>query len=231
VIDLPQFKVLTFDCYGTLIDWEAGILAALRPVFSAYNVCTTDDQVLELYGQIESEIEAQGYQPYRTVLQKVVGVFSAQLDFRASLDDLNALVNSIRQWPPFPDTVDALKRLKKRYRLGIISNIDSDLLKGSLQQLKVDFDFITTAEDARAYKPSPAPFQMSLSRIGVPQSRILHVAQSLYHDHVPARALGFSTVWINRRQAVEGGGATPPAEAIPDLEFPDLQSFADAAGV
>jgi 2-haloacid dehalogenase len=231
VLDFNRYQVLTFDCYGTLIDWETGILNALRPVFSAHGVCTTDDQILELYGRIEAEIEAQPYQLYRTVLQRVVVQLGVQFDFRVTAQELDCLPESIAKWPPFEDTVEALRRLKSKYKLGIISNIDTDLLDASLKLLKVPFDFVTTAQEVGAYKPSPVPFERSLQKIGAPKERILHVAQSLYHDHVTAKRLGFDTVWINRHHAVPGTGATPEATASPDVECPDLVSMADAAGV
>ncbi len=231
MLDFKRYQVLTFDCYGTLIDWETGILDALRPVMSAHGVCTTDDQILELYGQIEARIESQPFQPYRTVLQRVVMQFGIQFDFRVNAHDLDCLSESIALWSPFADTVDALGRLKTRYKLGIISNIDTDLLNASLAHLKIPFDYLTTAQEVGAYKPSPIPFERSLQKMDIPKESVLHVAQSLYHDHAPARQMGFDTVWINRRHATPGTGATPAAVASPNAEYPDLVSLADAAGV
>jgi 2-haloacid dehalogenase len=132
-------------------------------------------------------------------------------------------------WPAFADSTDALRRLAGGYRLGVITNCDDDLFAGSALQLEVPFEWVFTAEQAQDYKPSVAPFVMALTAIDVPKERVLHVAQSLYHDHVPAKELGLSTVWVNRRHDRPGSGATPPAAATPDVEVPDLTTLADLA--
>jgi 2-haloacid dehalogenase len=236
MIDFERFEVLTFDCYGTLINWEKGILDALRPILVDHGVITSDGQILQLYAEAEAELEGRAYQPYRTILRHVVGRFGDLLGFTPSLPELNVLADSIETWPPFDDTVPSLRALKKRYRLAIISNIDDDLFAGSNRLLQIEFDHIITAAQVKAYKPSKDVFHYAIDRIGVGQKKILHVAQSLYHDHVPAKALGFTTVWINRRHDTEGSdttgtGATPEAEATPDLTVPDLVSLVIAAGL
>jgi 2-haloacid dehalogenase len=136
---------------------------------------------------------------------------------------------SVGDWPAFPDSADALTRLKQRYRLGVITNCDDDLFARSNRRLGVTFDWVITAQQVGSYKPNPRNFEVAFQRMGVPRDRILHVAQSLFHDHVPAKRLGLTTAWINRRHDRSGSGATPPAEAKPDLETPDMATFAELA--
>jgi 2-haloacid dehalogenase len=229
VLDLGQFEVLTFDCYGTLIDWEAGILAAVRPVLAAHGVELEDEEVLERYAQHEAALEAGPYQSYRGVLAGSLGGMANELAIEISAEELAAFEESVRAWPPFPDSTTALQRLAGRYRLGVITNCDEDLFATSAARLGVAFEWVVTAEQAQEYKPNIRPFAMALSLIDVPKERVLHVAQSLYHDHVPAKELGMTTAWVNRRHDRPGFGATPPAEATPDLEVPDLATLADLA--
>jgi len=135
----------------------------------------------------------------------------------------------VPDWPAFPDSADALARLKTRFRLGVITNCDDDLFAGSNARLGVAFDWVVTAQSVGRYKPDPRNFTVAFERLGLPPRRVLHVAQSLFHDHVPAKRLGLSTVWIDRRHDRAGFGATPPADATPDATFPDMASFAEAA--
>jgi 2-haloacid dehalogenase len=225
MIDFNKYEVLSFDCYGTLIDWEIGILAALRPVFAAHNINLTDEQILNLYAEIELRAEEGKFAKYREVLRKVVGELGSRLGFVPSPPELDCLVDSLKNWRPFPDTVEALRALKKTFKLAIISNIDGDLFALSAKQLEVEFDWVITAEQAKSYKPSLHNFKFAVERIGVSPEKILHIAQSIYHDIIPAKILGLSTVWVNRREGKEGFGATPPARARPDLEVPDLKTL------
>ncbi|RMF85781.1 MAG: haloacid dehalogenase type II [Nitrospinota bacterium] len=225
MLDFTRYTVLSFDCYGTLIDWETGILEALRPVLSAHHLAVDAEQLLRLYAELESRAESGEYRRYREVLQQVMEGLGERLGFTPSLEERNCLVQSLPHWQPFPDTVEALKAFKNRFRLAIISNIDDDLFAQSARHLQVPFDWVITAEQVRSYKPSLQNFRFALDRIGVPSDQILHVAQSRYHDIVPAQTLGLSTVWVNRRQGKEGEGATPPAQGTPDLEVPDLRSL------
>jgi len=213
-LNFDQFKVLTFDCYGTLIDWETGILNVLRPVLAERGVA-----------------EAGQYKPYRAVLSEVMVNIAQQFGFFLKPHEFTTLADSLADWPPFDDTVEALKALKSRFQLGIISNVDDDLFESSNKQLKIEFDHIVTAGQVGAYKPSLKMFEAALEKIGQPKENVLHVAQSLFHDHVPAQQLGLSTVWINRRHNRPGSGATPTAEVTPDAEFPDLASLVKAAGL
>ncbi len=229
MLDLDQFEVLTFDCYGTLIDWEAGILAAIRPTLDRHGVALTDDEVLERYARHEAALEGGTYQSYRAVLAGSFGALAQELGVEVTAEELSSFGESVSDWPAFADTADALQRLTPRYRLGVITNCDDDLFAASAQRLGVEFEWVITAEQAREYKPRPAPFLLALKTIEVRPERILHVAQSLYHDHVPAKNLGLATAWVNRRHDRPGFGATPSATATPDLEVPDLSTLADLA--
>ncbi len=226
--DFGRFDALTFDCYGTLIDWETGLLAAIRQALpEAAEVA--DDVLLETYARHEAAAEAGSYIPYRAVLAS--GLRGLGQDLGLAVTDETAAVfgDSVGDWPAFPDSAAALARLKERYRLGVITNCDDDLFALSNRRLGVVFDWVVTAQQAGSYKPDPASFGLAFQRIEVPRERILHVAQSLYHDHVPAKALGMTTVWIDRRHGRAGAGATPLATAAPDLTFADMASFAEAA--
>lgn len=226
-VDLDAFDVLTFDCYGTLIDWETGLLAALRDALpGAADV--GDDRLLELYAGHEAEAERPPYRSYREVLATGLRGVASDLGLDAGDDTLARFSESVRDWPAFPDSADALRRLHERYRLGVITNCDTDLFAASSERLGVTFDWVVTAEMARSYKPAPAGFELAFETIGVPRGRILHVAQSLFHDHVTAKELGLTTVWIDRRHGRHGSGATPPAAAAPDATYPSMESFADA---
>ena len=230
-VDLNAFDVLTFDCYGTLIDWEAGLLAALRPVLEAHGVSAGDDELLEGYARHEAELEAGEYMRYRELLGRALQGLGRDLGFEPTGAEVEAIGASVGDWPAFPDSAEALARLHGRYKLAPITNCDDDLFALSAQRLGVDFDWVITAEQARSYKPSARNFELAFATIDAPRERILHVAQSLFHDHVTAKALGMTTVWIDRRHGRAGSGATPPVAAEPDLTLPDLRSLADLAGV
>jgi 2-haloacid dehalogenase len=231
MLKFDDFEVLTFDCYGTLIDWESGIWEALHPVLANHSIAIARDRALELYAELEAEAERGEYHPYKTVLRMVLEGFGAKLGFAPAPIELQHFSLSVKDWPPFPDSARALQALKKKYQLAIISNIDDDLFAYSAQHLHMQFDWIITAQQSRSYKPSLNNFRLALERIGLPRNKILHVAQSLFHDIVPAKTMGLSTVWINRRGDKGGFGATPPAQAQPDLEVPDLQTLADKLGL
>ena len=228
MLDFHRFRVLTFDCYGTLIDWESGILAALRPLMAVHGKSLADDKLLELYGELEAAAEAGEYQSYRKILEAVARGFGRRLGFEASEQEARSLPESLKNWQPFPDTVAALRELRSRYKLAIVSNTDDDLFAHTARLLEVPFDWVITAQQAGSYKPSHRNFRLALERIALPPDEVLHCAQSIYHDIVPARALGLTTVWVNRRGA-KGGGATKAAQGQPDLEVPDLKTLAEMA--
>ncbi|HKM85145.1 MAG TPA: haloacid dehalogenase type II [Terriglobales bacterium] len=227
-MDFSCFTTISFDCYGTLIDWESGILPVLRTVLGNHGQTLPDAALLELYGEFEAEAESGPYQRYRDVLQAVVRAFANRLHFEASSAEIRSLGESVRAWLPFPDTVRAMRELQKRYKLAVISNIDDDLFAETRKHLGVEFDGVITAEQARSYKPSINNFQIALRTLALSPDRLLHAAQSIYHDVVPAQSLGISTVWVNRKSARPGIGAVRASAGRPDLEVPDLASLATA---
>jgi 2-haloacid dehalogenase len=225
MINFQQFEVLSFDCYGTLINWENGILSALKQILSNHNIHLSDNEILELFAQQESRQESGDYLKYRDILKNVVHDFGKTFNFTPTELEANALAESIQTWEPFPDTVEALKALKTRYKLTIISNIDDELFAYSAKKLEVEFDWLITAEQVKSYKPSLYNFEIAIQRMGIAPDKLLHVAQSIYHDIVPAKTMGITAVWVNRRKGQEGFGATVPASSNPDLEVPDLKSL------
>jgi 2-haloacid dehalogenase len=229
MLDFDRFKCLSFDCYGTLIDWETGILETLHPLLERHGADVPDAPLLELYGELEAAEQRRSYRTYREILSGVVVGLGDKLSFRPTLEDLHSLPNSLPGWQPFPDTVDALKRLHTKYKLAIISNIDDDLFAESAKSLQIAFDVVVTAQQARSYKPSNNNFVLALERIGLPREQVLHCGQSLYHDTAPTKALGLANVWVNRPSRRPGAGATKPSAARPDLEVPDMKTLANLA--
>jgi len=228
-LDFSRYKILTFDCYGTLIDWESGIFSVLRPILRAHGKSISDAQLLETYGELEAQAEQGEFKPYRDVLQLVVSGFGKQLGFEPTEEEKRSLPESLQDWLPFPDTVKALERLKSKYKLAIISNVDDDLFAATARRLKVNFDYVITAQQAHCYKPGLDIFKLALKTIAIPPEQILHCAQSVYHDVVPARPLGMSTVWVNRPSPRAGVGAVRPASENPDLQVPNLETLANLA--
>ncbi|MGA7751598.1 MAG: haloacid dehalogenase type II [Candidatus Sulfotelmatobacter sp.] len=229
MIDFTRFEILTFDCYGTLIDWEAGILSVLHQILSNHGKEIDDATLLQLYGDFEQRAEEAPFQPYREVLASVVRQFGKELGFTPTPEEVRSLPDSLSKWRPWPDTIASLRQLKARFRLAILSNVDDDLFAATLPQLAVDFDEIITAQQAQAYKPSRKLFELALRRLNVPAKRILHVGQSIYRDVVPAQALGLATVWVDRQSARAGIGAVKSAEGNPDLTVSNLKQLAAAA--
>jgi 2-haloacid dehalogenase len=228
-LDFDDFDVLTFDCYGTLIDWETGILAGLRPILTAHGVEADDESVLQAFARHESEVEAGPYRRYREVLGEVLAAMLDHFGETVSAEEVEAFGGSVADWPAFPDSASALARLHERFKLGVITNCDDDLFAASQARLGTTFDWVVTAQQAKRYKPNPRGFELMFERVGLPPARILHVAQSLFHDHVTAKRLGLSTVWVDRRAGRPGGGATPPADATPNLTVPDMATLASLA--
>ena len=231
---LNQFEALSFDCYGTLIDWETGLLAALEPLLARARPRPGKDRTLEAYAGAESAAEERyPAEPYPQILSRVWLDLSSQWDVADDPAERHAFAGSVGNWPAFPDTAEALQRLKRRYRLFILSNVDRASFARTNRRLGVEFDRVITAQDLGSYKPDPRNFEALISeveRMGIGRDRLLHVAQSLYHDHVPAKAMGLSTAWIDRRAGMAGGGATrqPQADVVPDFTFPSLGALAAA---
>jgi 2-haloacid dehalogenase len=227
MLDFSRITHLTFDCYGTLIDWETGILNEMVPMLARYTVTASEETILQLYTEYEAEEERRPYRPYREILTTVSARMAEHFAVEPTGSDRTALADSVGKWPAFPDTVDALQRLKAHFKLVILSNIDDDLFAQTARHLYVEFDDVITAQQVRSYKPGKAHFEIALERLGAPRESVLHVAQSLYHDHVPAKEMGFSTVWIDRPSRLPHTGLSLPAAVQPDLTFTDLVSLAD----
>jgi 2-haloacid dehalogenase len=235
-VNLDDFEALSFDCYGTLIDWEAGIAAVLRSWAARRGLDLDDDALLTAYSNHEAQIEAEHPgELYPQILARSIRSLGAELGREVTDEDAEALAQSVPHWPAFDDSHEALTRLAKQYKLIILSNVDRESFAASNRRLGTEFTSIVTAQDVGSYKPSQRNFDALLAeaaRLGVGEGKLLHVAQSLFHDHVPAKRAGLPTVWINRRHDRPGWGATPaPAAAVtPDWEFPSMAAFATATG-
>ena len=238
-LDYNVFEVLSFDCYGTLIDWETGIWDAFQPLLKANNNTVLDRQtVLRSFAELENAQQATApHMLYSDVLGHVHDHFAGANDLVTDAVLNREFGHSVGRWPAFPDSSEALRRLKDRYRLVILSNVHEAGFAASNRHLEVEFDAIYTAERIGSYKPDSANFDYLFSALdedfGIDSSCILHVAQSLYHDHQPAKVAGLNSVWIDRQNLSSGGGwgATAALEDWPEVEavFPDLTSFANAA--
>jgi 2-haloacid dehalogenase len=228
MFDFSCFEWLSFDCYGTLIDWETGLLGYLRPLLQSKGGGISDSRILALYSEFEPQQQAGHYRSYREVLARVVRDFAHELHLEVSANEASGLAESIRNWQPFADTVAGLHRLHSRYQLAVLSNIDDDLFAYTAPKLEVRFDAVVTAQQVHSYKPSLNNFEALLRRYAIPRERLLHVAESLYHDVAPAHSLGIRTVWVNRRQGKEAA-ASKLAAVKPDLEVPDIGQLAELA--
>jgi 2-haloalkanoic acid dehalogenase type II len=200
-----EYEVVTFDCYGTLIDWETGIRAAFKQSLTDLGLGPLEEaRVFDLYEQEERRIEAlQPYRSYRTVLSEAASAAARRFGKNVPEKLSGLLAEQLPTWAPFPDTNPALEKLARKYRLGILSNVDNDLLEGTLQHFTVPFDLVVTAERVRSYKPGMKHFEEARRIIGADTSW-LHVAASLYHDIEPASRLGIKTVWVNRKNEARG---------------------------
>lgn len=228
-LDLTQFNALTFDCYGTLIDWETGIVNAMRPILDSHGVQASDAEILAIFSKHESVIQQPPYKRYSEVLERVADAFADDLGFAISADERSTFGTSVPEWPAFDDSTESLRTLSEHYDLVVLSNVDDDLFAGSARLLGVEFTDVITAQQVGSYKPDPRNFDLLLERLDRPKERILHVAQSLFHDIAPANRIGLTTVWVNRRGGKEGWGATPPQEAAPSLEVPNMATLAKLA--
>ena len=231
---LTDFTALTFDCYGTLIDWETGLFEALRPLLALRREPSTRDGVLEAFASAETEEEAATPERlYPAILESVHRRLASEWQIEAA-DEMHArFADSVPGWPAFPDTVAALEYLKQHYRLVILSNVDRASFRGSNQRLGVEFDAVYTAQDIGSYKPDARNFEYLIRRLrdlGIAKGDILHTAQSLFHDHQPAGKAGLATAWIDRRREQQGWGATREPGELPevDFRFDSLAALAEA---
>lgn len=231
---LTDFNTLTFDCYGTLIDWESGLFTALQPLLARAGVTLGRDAVLEVFAAHESAQQAATPDMrYAALLATVHNQLARLWDVPADAAEDRMFGASVPAWPAFPDTTAALRDLKRHYKLVILSNVDHDSFQGSLPRLSVPFDAIYTAQDIGSYKPDARNFTYLIEHLaaaGIPRGKILHTAQSLFHDHAPANAAGLASAWIDRRSGKPGHGATatPPADVRWDFRFASLREMADA---
>jgi 2-haloacid dehalogenase len=232
-MDLTRFRVLSFDCYGTLIDWESGIAAILRPWGDEVGAAATDEELLVAYADQEADVARENPQMlYPDVLAAAFRHVGAALDRPVNDTWARRLAGSVPDWPAFPDSAEALHRLARHYQLVIVSNVHRDGFAASNQHLGGRFTAVITAEDVGAYKPAANHFRVlerTMRDLGAGRTEVLHVAQSLFHDHVPAKRERLRSVWINRRHDRPGWGATPePSEEWTyDAKFPSMAAFAD----
>ncbi len=223
--DPAGVTTLTFDCYGTLIDWETGAIEALRPLLAQHGVTLSDDEIVTVFQDLDGALCEPPYKSYKAVLAGVVEGFGSRFGFQVGVEERELLALSVPSWRPFPDTVEALRALGGRYKLAVISNIDDDLFAASVRQLGVTFELVVTAEQARCYKPDPAIFELALRRLAVEPRHVTHVAEGVT-EITPARRLGCATVWVRRH-----GRSARLLTETPDLEVPDLRSLLPHMGV
>jgi len=234
MMNLSDFTTLTFDCYGTLIDWESGLHAALEPLRARAGVTVPRDAVLAEFAAHEVRQQAATPAlPYVALLTAVHRQLAEAWGVAADEAEDRRFGASIGDWPAFPDTEEALRYLKRHYRLVILSNVDRDSFRASNRRLGVTFDAVYTAQDVGSYKPDPRNFAYLIEHLaedGVERRQVLHVAQSLFHDHAPANAAGLASAWIDRRHDKSGWGATaaPPDGVRYDFRFDSLGALAEA---
>jgi 2-haloalkanoic acid dehalogenase type II len=216
-----EFDIITFDCYGTLIDWESGIVNAFQTEASRQNLSISRDEIIDAYHEEEPAVESMPYLSYREVLAQTGERVSMRIGLQIKPESKDFLSHSLPDWMPFPDTNPALERLAQRYRLGLLSNIDDDLLSKTRKLFTVEFDLIVTAQQVKSYKPAPAHFLEAITR--TKGRKWLHAAQSYFHDVVPVRALNYPVAWVNRkRETIPEGGTEPTYEVQNLTELADL---------
>jgi 2-haloacid dehalogenase len=231
---LTDFKVLTFDCYGTLIDWESGMTEAYRGLVARSGKSLTPDQVLETHARYEAEQEAKTpTMPYSELLGVVHSMVAREWGVETTADENIKFGSSVPDWPAFADSTDALQYLKAYYKLVILSNVDRESFKGSRRRLQVEFDHVYTAQDIGSYKPNQRNFDYLITKLaaaGIRKQEILHAAESLFHDHLPANKAGLASAWIYRRHGQQGFGATAPPRTMPryDFQFTSMAEMARA---
>lgn len=216
-----DFDIITFDCYGTLIDWEGGIINAFKSEAAKDGLTLEGDQIISAYSAEEPKVESGAYLSYREVLRETARRVGSRLGWKLSTERSGFLAQSLPDWKPFADTNAALERLAGKFQLGILSNVDDDLLAGTRRHFTVQFDLIVTAQQVRSYKPGYAHFNEAIARLS--GKRLLHAAQSYFHDVVPCTALGIPVVWVNRKGERPGPGGPLPTHEVRNLsELADL---------
>ena len=224
MLDFNRYQWLSFDCYGTLVDWETGISTAVAEVLQAHGISKSGSEILQLFADAEPRVQSSPeYREYRRVLRDVMTVIGNELGLQFTESELSCLVDTLPRWPVFPDAADALGMMQARFKLAIISNVDDDLFAGTAEALGIDFDAVITSQQARRYKPNLDNFHLAAERMAVGKAEWLHIAESLYHDIGPANRLGIASVWVSR---ADRGGGTRQTDAVPDLTVPDLATLA-----
>ncbi len=218
---VTTWDTISFDCYGTLVDWESGITGAFRGAARQDGVDLEPASVVGAYHDVEPELQVGSYRSYRSVLGEAAVRVASRLGWSLKRERAGFLAASLPDWPVFEDTRPALERLKVRYRLAILSNIDDDLLRRTLERVGVEFDWVVTAEQVGSYKPAPAHFREALRRVGGDRDRLLHVAQSYFHDVRPATELRIANIWVNRKGEAEPDGPRPLCVVSNLLEVAD----------
>ena len=216
-------EIISFDCYGTLIDWKKGVLDALAPLFDEFLIDISKEEIFSLFLKFDAQLESLSYVPYKEILKDIMKAFSKELGLNMMEEDLMVLSDSLPQWPAFQDTVASLEKLKTKYKLAIISNIDNDLFQKTKAVLNVEFDYVISAEDVGSYKPSLNNFNEALKIFDIPNNNLLHCAQSLYHDISPCNQLEINNIWINRY-----GDLRPDFNQVkPIMEFGTISDLVD----
>lgn len=228
-MEFSNYKYISFDCYGTLINWEVGIRDAVSELFTPEHKFEMKE-ILASFAKWESKFEEEcrvgGFRPYYDILTDVLIAVCNDFGIIAHGKSKFALADSVKTWQPYSDSIEALKELSKRFKLVILSNIDDEIFAESNLFLQTKFHSVFTAQQIGSYKPDRRNFEHMLEQLGCEKSEILHVAQSIYHDHVPAKAMGLSTLWVNRKSIFGGSGATPPANASPDFVVKNMKEAA-----
>ncbi len=224
MLDFNNYEWISFDCYGTLVDWETGISEAVAGIFARHGVRRTRSEILVMFSDAEPRVQSSGdFLEYRQVLRDVMEIMAWEASIRLPRSEAEYLPDSLPDWPVFPDVREALRAMHSRYKLAIISNVDDYLFAGTVAKLGIAFDAVITSQQAASYKPNLRNFHLAQEGMGVEISNWLHVAESLYHDIGPANRLGIDRVWVNRP---DRGGGSRRTGAVPSLEVPDLATLA-----
>lgn len=229
--DLSAIRAISFDCYGTLIDWESGILGAVEPVFATHHVPFEPERVLEAFARHEREVEAEPYLSYAAVLGEAMQRLSREFDLELGPREATALFDSMPSWRAFEETAPCLRALGRRWKLAIVSNVDDDVFEYARKQLEAPLAVVVTAQQVQSYKPRRAHFDELLRRLNLEPSQVLHVAESRFHDVAPAGAMGFPTVWVNRRGDSSAASASGVSDAKPEIEVRSLRELCERLGV
>ncbi len=225
MLDFARFEWISFDCYGTLVDWETGIFDAVAGVFARHGVRKSRGEILALFANAEPKVQSSGqFMEYRLVLRDVMEMMAWEASIRLPRTEADCLPDSLPHWPVFQDAPAALAKMKERYKLGIISNVDDDLFAGTAEALGIEFDGVITSQQAGSYKPDLRNFHLAQERFATGKEQWLHVGESLFHDIGPANRMGTHSVWVNRPNR---GGGTRPTGDKPSLSVQCLTELSD----